>query len=326
MTDPQTPFAAAQAPLRAAAETLEELGDEAGLALASRMLALLDLWQGRAAEAAWAFERAAEHARHAGDRRLELDCLEWINGCLLHGPTPAEEAIRRSEELVERAAGDRRVEGWGRTVRCVFEAMLGNFDEARQLREQARETWVDLGMRLELAGSGQNFGWVELLAGDPAAAEREFRASYELSERMGETGYLSTTAGFLAEALYAQGRHEEALSYTKEGERAAAPDDVLSQVLWRAVQAKVLARRGELESPEKLAREAVALADSTDSFDARGTVRLALAEVLRLAGREREATAEAQESLRLYEEKGNVVSAGWARALLAELHEASATS
>jgi tetratricopeptide (TPR) repeat protein len=325
VTDPQTPFAAAQAPLRAAAETFEELGDVAGLARASRMLALLDLWQGSAAEAAGAFERAAEHARRAEDRRLELDCLEWINGCLLWGPAPAEEAIRKSEEI-QRAAGDRRVEAWGRTIQCVLEAMLGKFDKARQLREQARATLEDLGMRLELAGSGQNFGWVELLAGDPAAAEREFRASYELSERMGETGYLSTTAGFLAEALYAQGRDEEALRYTKEGERAAAADDVLSQILWRAVRAKVLARRGDLESPEKLAREAVALADSTDFLDPRGTVHLALAEVLRLAGREREATAEAQESLRLHETKGNVVSAGWAWAMLAELHKASATS
>jgi tetratricopeptide (TPR) repeat protein len=289
------------------------------------MLAILDLWQGSAAEAAAAFERAAEHARHADDRRLELDCLEWINGCLLYGPAPAEEAIRKSE-AIERASGDRRVEGWGRMTQCVLEAMLGNFDEARQLREHARATWEDLGMRLELTGSIQNFGCVELLAGDPAAAEREFRAGYELSEGMGETGYLSTTSGFLAEALYAQGRYEEALRYTKEAERAAAADDVLSQFVWRAVRAKVLARRGELESSEKLAREAVALADSTDYLDQRGTVHLALAEVLRLAGRESEASAEAQESLRLHEEKGNVVSAERARALLAELHEASATS
>ena len=92
------------------------------------------------------------------------------------------------------------------------------------------------------------------------------------------------------------------------------------------MRAKVLARRGEPESSEKLAREAVALADSTDFLDARGTVHLALAEVLRFTGRGDEATAEAQGSLRLHEEKGNVVSAGWARALLAELHEASATS
>jgi ATP/maltotriose-dependent transcriptional regulator MalT len=174
-------------------------------------------------------------------------------------------------------------------------------------------------MRLELAGAAQAFGWVEVLAGDHAAAEREFRAGYELSERMGETGYLSTAAGMLAEALYAQGRDDEALRYTEEGERAAAPDDVMSQVLWRAVRAKVLARRSELETAEKLGREAVSLVDSTDNLSHRGDVHLALTEVLRLAGREGEAVAEAQESLRLYELKGNVVSAGRVRALLAEL-------
>ena len=324
-TDPQTTYAAAQAPLRTAAETFEELGDEAGLTQASRMLALLNLWQGRAAEATRAFERAAEHARRAGDRRLEVDCLEWVHGCLIWGPVPAGEAIRKSY-AIERAAGDRRLEAWGRNAQCVLEAMLGNFDKARLLREQTRATMEDLGMRLELAGAAQNFGLVELLAGDPAGAEREFRAGYERSERMGETGYLSTAAGFLAEALYTQERYDEALRYTKEGERAASPDDVMSQYLWRAVRAKVLARGGEREPADKLAREAVALADSTDHLFTRGTVHLAVAEVLRLAGREREATAEAQESLRLHEEKGNVVSAESARALLAELHEASATS
>ena len=80
------------------------------------------------------------------------------------------------------------------------------------------------------------------------------------------------------------------------------------------------------EFAEQLAREAVALADSMDFLDHRGAGHLALAEVLRLAGRESEASAEAQESLRLHEQKGNVVSAGWARALLAEPHGASATS
>jgi len=75
-----------------------------------------------------------------------------------------------------------------------------------------------------------------------------------------------------------------------------------------------------------VAREAVTLTDPTDDLDRRCTVHLALAQVLRPAGREHEAAAEAQESLLLYEEKGNVVSAGWARALLRELHNASATS
>jgi ATP/maltotriose-dependent transcriptional regulator MalT len=131
--------------------------------------------------------------------------------------------------------------------------MLGKFDKARQLREQARATMEDLGMRLELAGAAQAFGWVELLAGDPAAAEREFRAGYELSERMGETGYLSTAAGVLADALYAQGRDEEALRYTKESERAAAPMTSYA-VFWRARRCPP----AEANEPAELAHEAIA--------------------------------------------------------------------
>ena len=178
-------------------------------------------------------------------------------------------------------------------------------------------------MRLELAGAAQAFGWVELLAGDPAAAEREFRAGYELSERMGETGYLST-AGFLAEALYAQRRDEEALCYTKEGERAAAPDDLMSQYLWRSVRAKVLAQASESLPKARPRGGRARRLDGTPrptrhrpSGPRRGAAT---------HGAHERGVRRGQESLRLHEEKGDLISAGWARAMLAELHEASATS
>ena len=211
------------------------------------MLALLDLFLGRAAEAAGAFERAAEHARRAGDRRLELDCLEWINGCLLWGPAPAQEAIRRSRRSTGRPATGGSRPGdtpFGpRSRRCwATSTRHGSFASKRG------RGWMTLGMRLELAGAAQAFGWVELLAGDPVAAEREFRAGYELSERMGETGYFLDCGG-LAEALYAQRRDEEALHYTKEGERQRRMTSCrnISGAPW----AKVPARRGERNSAEK---------------------------------------------------------------------------
>ena len=42
---------------------------------------------------------------------------------------------------------------------------------------------------------------MELIAGDPAAAERYLREGYEAFRAMGERGYLSSVAGSLAEAL-----------------------------------------------------------------------------------------------------------------------------
>jgi len=64
---------------------------------------------------------------------------------------------------------------------------------------------------------------------------------------------------------------------------------------------------------------AVALIDGTDFLLDRADARMDLAEVLRLAGRSDEAAQPMEEALRLYEEKGNLVSAERACALLAEL-------
>ena len=65
-----------------------------------------------------------------------------------------------------------------------------------------------------LHGGGRTYsGAVELLAGDPAAAEREFRAGLATLEAIGEKGNLSTVAAYLAEALAAQEKDDEALEY-----------------------------------------------------------------------------------------------------------------
>ena len=57
-------------------------------------------------------------------------------------------------------------------------------------------------------------------------------------------------------------------------------------MLWRQARGKLLARRGELEEGERLAREAVALAEETDMLNVHGDALLDLAEVLALAGRD----------------------------------------
>ena len=70
-------------------------------------------------------------------------------------------------------------------------------------------------------------------------------------------------------------------------------------------------------SAEKLAREAVAFAAESDFLDSHGDALLELAEVMRLTGREQEAVEVVREAERLYELKGNVVSAARAHARLA---------
>jgi hypothetical protein len=88
-------------------------------------------------------------------------------------------------------------------------------------------------------------------------------------------------------------------------------------MLWRQVRGKVLARRGELEEGERVAREAVALAAETDMLNAHAAALLDLADVLALAGRD--AQAELDQAHALYERKGNLVMAERTRSRLAEL-------
>ena len=89
-----------------------------------------------------------------------------------------------------------------------------------------------------------------MLAGDPAAAERRLLEGYRALEEMGDKAFLSTTAAYLAQAVYAQGRDEEAGRYTEISEELASRDDLLTQVIWRSVRAGFLARQGRIEEAE----------------------------------------------------------------------------
>ena len=142
------------------------------------------------------------------------------------------------------------------------------------------------------------------------------RPAYEALKKIGEKSHFSTLAHALAQSVYLQGRYDEAADLTEECEEAARPNDVQSQIIWRSVRAKVIARRGDLETAERLAREAVAMAESSDFVTAHAEARMDLAEVLRLAGRDDDAAHAVEEAISLYELKGNVLAAERARSLL----------
>jgi ATP/maltotriose-dependent transcriptional regulator MalT len=196
---------------------------------------------------------------------------------------------------------------------ALLQAMRGEFAEARASYVAARALFEDLGVAILAASVSLESAPVELLAGDLNAAERELRRDYEALDRMGEKYFLSTIAALLGQVLYAQDRYDEASMVAGFAREIAAEDDVLSQVLWRSVEAKLLARVGDEERALTLAREAVALARRTDSPVAQGDALLDLAEVLRLTGHAQEEAI--HEAAELYELKGDVAAARAARGL-----------
>jgi tetratricopeptide (TPR) repeat protein len=202
--------------------------------------------------------------------------------------------------------------------------MLGRFDEARTVLAEARAELADRGGGIPLAmATGLTSTEVELLAGDPAAAAAFGEEGCRLFDELGERSFLSTAAGNLAQALYALDRLDEADDWAGRAAELGASDDAITQMLWRQVRAKVLARRGEHGEAERLAREAVATAEETDMLDAQGAVYADLAEVVLLAGRSKDAAEALEQAVERYERKGNVVSTERAQARLAELQDAA---
>ena len=288
---------------------LEELGDDLGLAKAWWLNSEIDLRAGRWGARAASLERALEHARRAGDLREAATYVSLLALSLVYGPTPAPEAIQRCERLLDDAQDDRSQEAGVRTALAALHAMQGDFERARELWERARAIYEEFALRHRRAVRTLVPAAIDLLAGDPDEAVRELRWGYEALEQMGEKGARSTLAAYLADALCAQGQYDEAKRFSEISEEIAASEDLVTQIVWRGARAKVLARRGEADRAESLAREAVGLVEQTDFLDLQASALLALADVLAASGRSGEAPALIELARGIYERKGNLVGA-----------------
>ena len=288
---------------------LEEAGDHLGLARAWRLRSEVAVRASHWGARAETLERALEHARLAGDVREQATLVALLAVSLYYGPTPVEEAIVRCEAFLTDVAGDRSLEAAIGNTLAGLRAMRGDFDEARELWTGARNLYEELGLNFRRAARSVIAAQIETLAGDDEAAEAELRWAYETLERMGEKGARASIASFLAESIYRQGRDDEAAGFTEITEELAADDDLEPQVLWRSVRAKVLAKRGQLEQAEKLAREAAELVEGTDFPDLQALAFLSLAEVVEAKARTPEVDELRRRALETYERKGNVVAA-----------------
>jgi predicted ATPase/class 3 adenylate cyclase len=308
--------------VKQAIAVLEDLGYHEGLARAWRLLTLVHWTALRNADAEEAARRAIEHARLAGSRILEVRYLSALATSATWGPTPVAEAIKVCEEILEAASGDRKAESRALNLLAHLRAEQGELNHARDLYRRSRALLEEYGMKFSAALTSLDSGLVELIAGDPEVAEAELRRDYEELDRMGESNYRATIAAFLAEALYRQERLEDAEKFAGICREIAAADDLVSQIYWRSVLGRVLARRGEFDRGRILLLEAHEMIRPSDELDSKGKILADLAEVEEFAGRPEEAAAALEEAVQLFEAKGNVVSATLSRERLAKLRVA----
>ena len=262
-------------------------------------------------DAARASEQALEHAKLAGQLRTGLF---WIEIALALGPIPAEEALGQLDRLLpERPAP------YSLFTRAWLLAMLDRFDEAVPLARESNERQREL--------DGRRIGEIRLaeiarMAGDHEAAARHLQTLCAWLEERDQLGLLGTYVCLLGRELCVLGRFEEAEAAARRGREIGDDRDPLDRHLWQQVQARVLAHRGEHEEAERLAREAVAALEPTDSLIFQGDAYWDLAEVLAAAGRSEEAEAALRAALDRYERKQNIPLARQVRERLRDIQAA----
>jgi len=309
----------ALAECEAATAILEAEGDLEGLAEAWQLTGTVQFWLGHSPADQEALERAIAYARQAGSRRVQMLASSWLAATFMLLTIPADVGIARAEQLLQMANGEPWAEAEMLMPLSGLYAYAGRFADARDAIARTQSVYDRSGATLRRAMGASGAGWVELIAGEPAAAEHHLREAFEAFRAMGERGYLSTVAGSLAEALYAQGRLDEARQMTEEGQAAAAPGDVDAQARWRAARAKVLARVGQFPAARALLDEAAALVSPTSWAALQAQILLARAEVDRLAGAPEQAAASLRAALRIYQDRHVTPLADQAAAALASL-------
>jgi class 3 adenylate cyclase/tetratricopeptide (TPR) repeat protein len=294
--DPVMDQALAEA--QAAIQELEELSDTRGLLAAWRLVAWCANMAGKSGLRTEASLKRFKLAKGAGVRREAADAARTLVFSLAAGNVEVKEAIRQAEETLADFPEEPECE------LALLYALAGRHEDAAEAMARGRRAQLELGHRLQYAADSMDVAEVAMLAGHPERAEQDLREGAAFLEAAGERGWLSTVAEVLAEVLYQLGRYDEAEEWSRRSEEASPPDDVVSHARWRAVRAKVLARRGDAKDADRLSAESVEWAFRSDMPKARGDCLFDRGEVLRLLGRSDEAHAALKEALAVYERKG----------------------
>ena len=288
---------------------LEHEDAQSELATAWRLIMIVHVIAGRYRLASEAAEHSIAHAQSAGSARLVAKPGVTLSSIALLGPTPVPQAIAQCERAIAASIGDRQAECAIMCNLAQLYAMSGELEKARALYRRSRDMLRELGRGINAASMGLDLAQVELLGGDLEMAAREVRIDYEFLSEAGETYYLSSMAALLSRIAAELSRDEEAMEMSKAAEAATADDDVVSQALWRAARAPILARAGNTTEAENLARAAVELLRATEAPNLQADTLFELASVLRHAGNASGAREACAEAMALYELKGNIVSA-----------------
>lgn len=289
----------------------EAAGDEARMAQALFMLGEVERRRGQVSEMEEVVRRGMAHADRSDSSREQLGARRLLATALELGPTPVHRCIEECEELaIWQENGNPAV----LPILAHLHAEIGDFDRSREmiararrvLRERARARRPRMLLRKRHAE-------VETLAGDLDSAEHQLRRALELGLEMETRDEASEIAALLARVLFQKEAFDEAATMAELSREQAPAESVAPQVRWRSARGLTLAAHGEFEQSLGLARRAVGQVP-VDMLNLRADTSLDLARILRAGGYRDEARDAVNETIDIYERKGNLVAASRARA------------
>jgi len=277
---------------RAALPLEEERGDPRRLAFLWDLLAAAANFHQQWDAEVEAFLQALRYQRLAGYSRSDTE----IEYALIVGPRPVDDAMRTMDEVaVWRPPGAQDL------PRAVLLAMGGRFVEAWALAD-ARASHLR-----EVTGDTSRDAYaypavIAAIEGDRELGVRYMARELELIVNFAVPA--ATGRSRIARELCHLGRFDEAEVLLEEA-RTVPPPGSGVRVMAAAAEALLLARRGELEQAETLARLAVTTAETrTDNIWMQTSTHEDLAVVLERAGRIDEAREELERTLAIWERKG----------------------
>jgi class 3 adenylate cyclase/tetratricopeptide (TPR) repeat protein len=319
VSNPESDLEVPRKIVEGAVETLSELGDQHGLALADGIYGAICVREGRMADALAHRERALAAAEASGWRAMRRQAITQIAWILVLGPAPVGDAIRRCEELILIDPSDlqeSRVSG----RMSALVAMAGRAEEALELVERSSRLCDEFTAVVPSLITSDAVAEAKEYAGDRAAAIEEREAQCEKLDEIfaGRLEAWAISAVYKLALLYCdEGRWEDAERRLAYGAELPVPAQFRQEAVLRlAGRARLAAHHGRHDEAVGLATKAVELAEQSDMLNLRGRIWEALAEVQRAAGREAEAAAVVATALALYEQKENVAAAERLRSMV----------
>jgi len=293
---------------RAAADALQEMGDNVGLAEAAIAIDYLQAMLGRAAEThAWAL-RALELGLVAKRTREATQAAADLVWFAVAGPLPfgrfAEVASKLpgtdDNEIAAAAAG---------ALRAVAALARGKESSFREHEERWREAIDRHGLSWLGATHQLAMGQVETSVGNPEQGEQRLREARATLAGFGDIWWCETVDAALCMAVAAQDRPREFLRLADALEQSVLVPDRQMVIRRNIVQARALMLRGSAADAEAAARRGLELAEQTDLVPDVAEALLTLAGTLETRGLPADGTLARSRAADLFRAKGNLPAA-----------------